>query len=86
MNKITNVTNVIDINFDKETLNAFKKTTEVLTELRKELGRPVIIKALETGEVIQMDEIPRVLGILHGLTEFRAFELEVDTRVLNRGF
>lgn len=56
---------------------AMEHTETILEELLNKFGRETILMSTETGEIIQMEEIPRILGILSALREHRCWTVEI---------
>jgi hypothetical protein len=53
-----------------------KNTYETLKEIMISCGKLNKLVSVSTGEVIEMKEIPRVLGILSGLLDSNAWALQ----------
>ena len=53
-----------------------KNTYETLKEIMVSCGKLNKLVSVSTGEVIEMEEIPRVLGILSGLLDSNAWTLQ----------
>jgi hypothetical protein len=54
----------------------FESVYDVLADIMLSCGKRNKLISVETGEVIGMDEIPRVLGILSGFMNCSAWTLE----------
>lgn len=54
----------------------FESVYEALVDIMHSCGKRNKLVSVETGEVIGMDEIPRVLGILSGFMGYSAWTLE----------
>ena len=54
----------------------FQSVYDVLADIMLSCGKRNKLISVETGEVIDMDEIPRVLGILSGFIDHSAWTLE----------
>ena len=61
--------------FEIEEIQAMEKVGEALTELRNKFGTEHTLMSVETGEIVGVAEIDRVLGILEALTTHRCWEL-----------
>lgn len=73
----TEKVNAVAIIHSTEDHAAMEHVEAILNELLSKFGTETILMSTETGEVIQMEEIPRVLGILTGLRENRCWEVGV---------
>lgn len=54
----------------------FQSVYDALADIMLSCGKRNKLISVETGEVIDMDEIPRVLGILSGFIDHSAWTLE----------
>lgn len=54
----------------------FQSVYDALADIMLSCGKRNKLISVETGEVIDMDEIPRVLGILSGFMDHSAWTLE----------
>lgn len=54
----------------------FESVYDTLADIMLSCGKRNKLISVETGEVISMDEIPRVLGILSGFMDHSAWTLE----------
>ena len=54
----------------------FESVYDALADIMLSCGKRNKLISVETGEVIDMDEIPRVLGILSGFIDHSAWTLE----------
>lgn len=54
----------------------FESVYDALADIMLSCGKRNKLISVETGEVIDMDEIPRVLGILSGFMDHSAWTLE----------
>ena len=54
----------------------FQSVYDALADIMLSCGKRNKLISVETGEVISMDEIPRVLGILSGFMDHSAWTLE----------
>ena len=54
----------------------FKSVYDAFADIMLSCGKRNKLISVETGEVISMDEIPRVLGILSGFMDHSAWTLE----------
>lgn len=54
----------------------FESVHDALADIMLSCGKRNKLISVETGEVIDMDEIPRVLGILSGFMDHSAWTLE----------
>ena len=75
MNMIRPLENVVDINLTIKETEILAQADEILHRLQLDLGRQLVMQSLETGEIIQSDELPRVRGILGALSEYRTWQL-----------
>ena len=69
--------NAIATNLSFEDHAAIEHVETILQDLLDNLGKMTTIVSTETGECIQMEEIPRVLGILSALREYRCWTVEI---------
>lgn len=68
--------NIVEIQLTSNELASIKVVSEMLKELRQDFSQYIDLQAVETGEVIGMNEIPRVLGILSAFENYRGFEIK----------
>lgn len=54
----------------------FESVYDALVDIMHSCGKRNKLISVETGEVIGMDEIPRVLGIISGFMDHSAWTLE----------
>ncbi len=54
----------------------FESVYEALVDIMHTCGKKNKLVSVETGEVIGMEEIPRVLGIISGFMEHMAWTLQ----------
>lgn len=54
----------------------FESVFEALIDIMHSCGKKNKLVSVETGEVIDMSEIPRVLGIISGFMDHSAWTLE----------
>ena len=54
----------------------FESVYEALVDIMHTCGKKNKLVSVETGEVIDMEEIPRVLGIISGFMEHMAWTLQ----------
>jgi hypothetical protein len=54
----------------------FESVYDALADIMLSCGKRNKLISVETGEVIDMDEIPRVLGILSGFMDHSAWTLD----------
>lgn len=73
----TEKVNAIAIIHSFEDHAAMEHVETVLEELLNKFGRETTLMSTETGEIVQMEEIPRVLGILSALREHRCWKVSV---------
>ena len=72
--KTTTVENVVALNLTITEKEILRETEKILTRLQREFGNYIQLTALETGEIIEIDELARVKGILGGLHENAFFQ------------
>lgn len=66
---------VYRITFDSEVYNAFKAADEALTDVINAFGNHATLVSPETGECVDLNELPRVCGILSLFQNCTVFEI-----------
>jgi hypothetical protein len=64
------------VNFTAEELDALELADRALGELYNVFGRDDKLVSPDTGELVELNELPRVRGILNLLCTRRTFELD----------
>ena len=64
------------VNFTAEELDALELADRALGELYNHFGRDDKLVSPDTGELVELNELPRVRGILNLLYARRTFELD----------
>lgn len=72
---------IIEIQLTEKEINSIKTVSKMLKELHQDFAQYLDLQAVETGEIVSMSEIPRVLGILSCFENYRGFEIK-----LRKGF
>lgn len=67
---------IIRVGLTLDEREEFESVYDALADIMLSCGKRNKLVSVETGEVISMDEIPRVLGILSGLMDYSAWTLE----------
>ena len=67
---------IIRVGLTLDEREEFKSVYDALADIMLSCGKRNKLISVETGEVISMDEIPRVLGILSGFMDHSAWTLE----------
>lgn len=75
-----NLGTVEQINLTDEEKKAFEVVENVLLQLQFEFDRQADLTSLHTGEVISMNEIPRIRGFLGCLQENWCYTMEINKR------
>lgn len=71
---------VEQINLTDEEKKAFEVVENVLLQLQFEFDRQADLTSLHTGEVISMNEIPRIRGFLGCLQENWCYTMEINNK------
>lgn len=71
----TKTTMIHELILNEEELKAIEVLEPMLAEIQNHFGEVNILQAVETGEVVEVEEIARVRGILGFLYAHRAVEV-----------
>lgn len=70
---MTKVENVVTLDLTIEERDALAVASDILAKVQVDLANCIDLQAVETGEVIEANELGRVRGILDGLAENLCF-------------
>ena len=68
--------NIIKVALTLDEREEFESVYDALVDIMHSCGKKNKLVSVETGEVIGMEEIPRVLGIISGFMEHMAWTLQ----------
>ena len=68
---------IIEIQLTEKEINSIKTVSKMLKELHQGCCDHIDLQVVETGEIVSMNEIPRVLGILNCFEDYRGFEIKL---------
>lgn len=74
-------TNIVEIQLTEKELTSIKTVSKMLKELYRDFSHHFDLQAVETGEIVSINEIPRVLGILSCFENYRGFEMKLRKEV-----
>lgn len=69
-----------EINLTEEEKKAFEIVENVLLQLQFEYDRQADFTSLHTGEIISMNEVPRIRGFLSCLQENWCYTMEINKK------
>lgn len=70
---MTKVENVVTLDLTIEERESLAVASDILAKVQVDLANCIELRAVETGEVIESNELGRVRGILDGLAENLCF-------------
>lgn len=77
----TRKTNIVEIQLTSNEFASIKVVSKMLKELHQDFSQYIDLQSVETGEVVSMNEIPRVLGILSAFENCHGFETKIRKEV-----
>ena len=78
---IRNLKNAVEVGIDCDEMEILAQADEILGRISFGLGDRLDITAIETGEVISSNELPRVRSILGALGAYRGWVISINERV-----
>lgn len=73
--------NIVEIQLTEKEINSIRTVSKILEELHQDFSQYIDLQAVETGEIVSINEIPRVLGILSCFESYRGFEIKIRKEV-----
>ena len=78
MLKVVRVENVVESGLSVEEMQMLQEVDEMLLALQIKFGSLATLQDLNTGEVMGIEELARVRGILSMLSNSRVFQLSIE--------
>ena len=78
MLKVVRVENVVESGLSVEEMQMLQEVDEMLLALQIKFGSLATLQDLNTGEVMNIEELARVRGILSMLANSRVFQLSIQ--------
>lgn len=75
---VVRVENVVESGLSVEEMEMLQKVDEMLLALQIKFGSLATLQDLNTGEVMNIEELARVRGILSMLSNSRVFQLSIQ--------
>ena len=77
---MTKVENVVTLDLTIEERDILAMASDILAKVQTDLASCIKLQAVETGEIIEADELRRVRGILDGLAENLCFRAMLNLK------
>lgn len=77
---MTKLENVVTLDLTIEERDALAVASDILAKVQVDLANCIDLQAVETGEVIEANELGRVRGILDGLMENLCFRAMLNLK------
>lgn len=77
---MTKLENVVTLDLTIEERDILAVASDILAKVQVDLANCIDLQAVETGEVIEADELGRVRGILDGLAENLCFRAMLNLK------